>query len=199
LCLRVDLSVAFRSVASAPSGRADVPDDGREIILGVDTHEDEHVAALVDELGRLVATRSFAASADGFQQLLAWARAHGSVCRAGVKGTGSFGAGLARFLAAEGVGVIEVTRPNRRGRRHLGNTDTVDADVAARWCSRVRRRRPRSGASTRRALRSLARRWQQLNDEVRELERELHALVRAAAPSLLAAPGVGPDTPASCS
>ncbi len=51
-----------------------------------------------------------------------------------------------------------------------------------------------AAASTQRALRSLARRWQQLDDEARELEHELHALIRTAAPSLLAEPGVGPDT-----
>ena len=43
-------------------------------------------------------------------------------------------------------------------------------------------------------LRSLARRWQQLDLEVDELERELRALVKTAAPRLLAEPGIGPDT-----
>ena len=103
-----------------------------EVIVGVDTHEREHVAALIDELGRLLATRSFAASVRGYRKLLAWARAQDAVVRAGVEGTGSFGAGLARFLAEQGVEVVEVTRPNRRGRRHLGKSDTVDAEAAAR-------------------------------------------------------------------
>jgi transposase len=109
-----------------------MPDDVCEVILGVDTHEDEHVAALVDELGRLRATGGFAASARGYRQLLAWAREHGPLIRAGVEGTGSFGAGLARSLADQGVEVIEVTRPSRRSRRHLGKSDTVDAEAAAR-------------------------------------------------------------------
>jgi transposase len=62
-------------------------------------------------------------------------------------------------------------------------------------CARLRAgTRDGAAASTQRALRSLARRWQQLNREVRELERELHALIKAAAPNLLAEPGVGPDT-----
>jgi transposase len=76
-----------------------MPDHAGEVILGVDTHEREHVAALIDELGRLLATGSFPANAGGFKQLLTWAREHGPVSRAGVEGTGSFGAGLARFLA----------------------------------------------------------------------------------------------------
>ena len=109
-----------------------MPEIAGEAILGVDTHEREHVAALIDELGRLLATRSFATNVCGCRQLLAWARERGPVIRAGVEGTGSFGAGLARLLAQEGVEVIEVTRPSRRGRRHLGKSDTVDAEAAAR-------------------------------------------------------------------
>ncbi len=109
-----------------------MPERASEVVLGVDTHEREHVAALVDELGRLLATRSFAATARGFRLLIGWAREQGPVRRAGVEGTGSFGASVARFLAGEGVEVIEVTRPNRRGRRHLGKSDTIDAEAAAR-------------------------------------------------------------------
>src|SRR5438128_7542652 len=109
-----------------------MPDHAGEVILGVDTHEDEHVGALIDELGRLLGTGSFPATARGYRLLLAWARGRGAVAIAGVEGTGSFGAGLARFLAAEGVEVVEVTRPSRRSRRHLGKSDTVDAETAAR-------------------------------------------------------------------
>jgi hypothetical protein len=91
-----------------------MPHPAREVIVGVDTHEREHVAALVDELGRLLATRSFRANERGFTVLLAWSREHGVVRRAGVEGTGSFGVGLARFLAEHGIEVLEVTRPSRR-------------------------------------------------------------------------------------
>jgi transposase len=239
-----------------------MPDRDGEIILGVDTHEDEHVAALIDKLGRLLETRSFPGNLRGYRQLLAWARARGRLIQAGVEGTGSFGAGLARLLLAEGVEVIEITRPSRRSRRHLGKSDTVDAEAAARMvlsgeatatpkrrdgvvesirvlqiarrsaikartqagqqirslivtapaelhselaqlalkrqverCARMRlHERHGTANSTKRALRSLARRWQQLDLEVRDLDRELLALVKAAAPRLLAEAGVGPDT-----
>jgi transposase len=50
----------------------------------------------------------------------------------GVEGCGSWGAGLARFLAAHGVKVIEVNRPNRQTRRLRGKDDPVDAEAAAR-------------------------------------------------------------------
>jgi transposase len=62
-------------------------------------------------------------------------------------------------------------------------------------CARLRPgTRDGAAASTRRALRSLARRWQQLDDEARELARELATLIKTAAPRLLAESGVGPDT-----
>jgi hypothetical protein len=72
-----------------------MPDRGGEVILGVDTHEREHVAALLDELGQLLTTQSFPANACGYRQLLGWARSKGQVGIAGVEGTGSFGVGLA--------------------------------------------------------------------------------------------------------
>jgi transposase len=49
-----------------------------------------------------------------------------------VEGTGSYGAGLARFLAAAGQHVVEVNRPDRQARRRRGKSDAVDADAAAR-------------------------------------------------------------------
>jgi len=54
------------------------------------------------------------------------------VVKVGVEGTGCYGAGLARFLAAKGVEVVEVNRPNRQLRRRRGKSDTVDAEAAAR-------------------------------------------------------------------
>ncbi len=56
----------------------------------------------------------------------------GALVRVGVEGTGSYGAGLARCLAAAGVEVVEVNRPNRQTRRRRDKTDTVDAGAAAR-------------------------------------------------------------------
>ena len=47
-------------------------------------------------------------------------------------GTGSYGAGLARRLAAAGTEVVEINRPNRQTRRRRGKTDIVDAEAAAR-------------------------------------------------------------------
>ena len=103
-----------------------------EVILGVDTHRDTHAAVLVDHLGRFVAGRTFPTSRRGVRALIRWAQLLGTIRRAGVEGTGSYGAGLTRALLLEGIEVIEVTRAARVGRRHLGKNDTRDAEAAAR-------------------------------------------------------------------
>ncbi|MFC4613085.1 IS110 family transposase, partial [Streptomyces maoxianensis] len=102
-----------------------------EVVLGVDTHKDVHVAAVVTVVGLVLASSSFPATAAGYGQLLGWARRYGDVRRAGVEGTGSYGAALARFLRREGVEIAEVNRPDRAMRRRRGKNDTVDAEAAA--------------------------------------------------------------------
>lgn len=104
----------------------------RPVTGGVDTHKDDHVAAVVDDLGGVVDTASFPNRAGSFPAMLEWMRDHGALGRVGVEGTGSYGAGLARFLRREQVEVIEVNRPNRVARRLAGKSDTLDAIEAAR-------------------------------------------------------------------
>ena len=99
---------------------------------GVDTHQDLHVAAVLDQLGRVLGTASFPTTVAGYRQLLSWLRRHGRLQSVGVEGTGSYGAALARHLAEHGVEVVEVARPNRQVRRRFGKTDVVDAIAAAR-------------------------------------------------------------------
>jgi transposase len=232
------------------------------VTIGVDTHLDQHVAAVVDQAGRLCGTQAFAASTRGYVALVTWAERFGSVERIGVEGTGTYGAGLARFARAYGLQVVEVNRPDRSTRRRHGKSDPIDAQAAARATLagvaattpktregqvemirvlRVARRgalkarvaaaeqlhgvlysapeelrqpllnlktktlvklcaamRPgpltSPTAATKATLRSLARRWQQLQAELDQLDRQLQALVVAAAPTLLALPGVGVDT-----
>jgi transposase len=102
------------------------------VTIGIDTHKDLHVAAARDQLGRRLGTTMAPATAAGYAQLLAWAQALGEPLAWGVEGTGSYGAGLARFLAAHGQRVWEVNRPDRAARRRRGKSDPVDADAAAR-------------------------------------------------------------------
>ncbi len=98
----------------------------------MDTHRDTHVAAVLSPLGAVFGTEEFPASAAGYRGLLAWAGALGTVRRAGVEGTGSFGAALSRYLLTQGVEVFEVNRPDRTDRRLRGKSDPLDAQNAAR-------------------------------------------------------------------
>ncbi|GGS02710.1 hypothetical protein GCM10010269_46990 [Streptomyces humidus] len=85
-----------------------------------------------------------------------WARKRGTVRRAGVEGTGTFGAGLSRYLLAQQVEVYEVNRPDRSARRLLGKSDPLDAQAAARAVLSGRARaRAKSGDGPVRSARML--------------------------------------------
>ncbi len=99
---------------------------------GVDTHKDFHVAAVVDERGKILNTAIFDANARGYATLRRWPESFGTLERVGVEGTGSYGVGLARYLQDNRVEVVEVNRPNRQMRRQRGKADPVDAEAAAR-------------------------------------------------------------------
>jgi transposase len=105
---------------------------GPQITGGVDTHLEVHVAAALDERGGLLGTASFATTPAGYRELVEWFASLGAVVVVGVEGTGSYGAGLTRYLQGLGVAVVEVDRPNRQRRRRAGKSDTHDAVSAAR-------------------------------------------------------------------
>ena len=109
-----------------------IVDTSRPVTGGVDTHLDVHVAAALDGIGGLLGVEQFATTAAGNKALLGWLKSLGTPVRVGVEGTGSDGAGLARYLRRSGLEVVEVDRPNRQERRRKGKTDTVDAIEAAR-------------------------------------------------------------------
>lgn len=244
-----------------------VPATSTEVItLGVDTHKDIHVAVALDGLGRRLGTLSVPTSPAGYKELVDWANGFGTLERVGIEGTGSFGAGLARFLQAKGIEVFEVIRPRRRDQYRSGKSDPIDAEAAARavlagtsvgqpkgadgevemirvlraarrsavkaraqaanqlktmlitapeglkselhalstakLVTKVSRFRPGENpseveAATKFALRSVARRYQRLSEEISELDEQLDRLVAEAAPELLAVEGVSTDTAAS--
>jgi len=237
----------------------------RNVVVGVDTHKFVHVAVVLDEIGGRLDCISVDAATHGYSQLEKWATSFGAVTAFGVEGTGSYGAGLARYLRRHGHRIIEVNRPDRRIRRQRGKSDTVDAENAARAVlngqatavakigvrevemirhikiardTAVKARmqavvtlksllvsapaelreslEPISGtrtlldrcaglrpgdlhdpvASAKHALRSLARRWIDLDAEIKAHDEHLHQLVKTKAPRLLDAFGIGPDTAA---
>lgn len=105
----------------------------RHVTGGVDTHADVHVVAVADSTTAAhLDTASFPTTLAGYVSLLAWLAGFGNLDRVGVESTGSWGAGLARFLTGEGVEVIEVDRPDRKTRRLEGKSDPIDAQAAAR-------------------------------------------------------------------
>lgn len=108
-----------------------------DVIVGVDTHKDEHVAVLLDGLGGRLAELFIPATIAGYEQLLAFCFAYvgpqGRLVSFGGEGTGSYGVGLVRFLRRHGQTVREVHRPPRKGERRMsGKSDTIDAEHAAR-------------------------------------------------------------------
>jgi transposase len=104
----------------------------REVTAGVDTHRDVHVVAALDERGGELGVESFPTTPAGYRRALQWLRGFGEVTRVGVEGTGSYGAGLTRYLHDQEVEVIEVSCPNRQRRRSHGKSDPVDALAAAK-------------------------------------------------------------------
>lgn len=233
------------------------------VVGGIDTHTDLHQAAVIDGIGRHLATEQFETTPEGYQRLLDWLRSHGEVLAVGVEGTGVYGAEIARFLTANQVTVVEVDRPDRKARRDNGKSDPIDAYGAAtavlsgraggtpksrdgiveaiRALRVVRKSAVKArtqainqirtlivtapsvvrdklrGLSTRQlvdtltrfrpagelddpvcavkiALRRLARRYQQLDEEIKDADKEIGPLVTQAAPRLIALPGVGPET-----
>jgi transposase len=103
-----------------------------QVVGGVDTHAEVHLAAVIDQVGRELGHAEFPTTPDGYTALLEWLDQHGELVLVGVEGTGMYGAGLTRVLQAAGVVVVEVDRPDRKARRFQGKSDPIDAYAAAR-------------------------------------------------------------------
>lgn len=109
------------------------PTGSRHVVIGVDTHKLTHHAAVLDaNTGKMLGDQQFPVTPAGYRRLLSWARSFGELLKAGVEGTGSYGAGLQRHLQTHQIVVIEVSRPNRQDRRRQGKSDPIDAINAAR-------------------------------------------------------------------
>jgi transposase len=109
-----------------------VADDEGRVTVGIDTHGEVNVAAVLDERGRLLDTGSFPTTSAGHRRLERWVLGFGPIDAVGIEGTGAWGAGVARHFGAGGYRVIEVDRPDRKSRRQRGKSDTIDAEAAAR-------------------------------------------------------------------
>src|SRR5215469_17321799 len=130
--MTVTIVDAVRPVTGGANARLDLNVTARSVTGGVDTHLDLNVAAALDPVGGLLGVAEFPATSVGHRRLLGWLAGFGPVTRVGVEGTGSYGAGLARYLRAAGVEVVEGDRPSRPARRRAGQSDPLDAIEAAR-------------------------------------------------------------------
>jgi transposase len=104
------LRIVGPGLTATPKGAADVTMTGMqstesaevEVVLGVDTHLDFHVAVALDNLGRRLGELSVPTTTKGYKRLLCWAEEFRDLRCAGVEGTSSYSAGLARYLRAAG-------------------------------------------------------------------------------------------------
>ena len=101
------------------------------IVGGVDTHKDLHFAAVVDSYDRVLASSSFPTTRQGYKSMLNWMQSFGAVKCIGVECTGTYGAGLLRYLQQFDIEILEVTSPDKADRRKRGKDDTIDAENAA--------------------------------------------------------------------
>ncbi len=103
-----------------------------QIVVGVDTHQDKHVAVAIDLQGVCLGEFHTTTTTRGYEDLERWSQELGEIQAFGIEGTGSYGAGVARFLAGRGHQVVEVNRPDRATRYRKGKSDPTDAESAAR-------------------------------------------------------------------
>jgi transposase len=150
-----------------------------DYVLGVDTHRDEHVMAVVTApAGAVVAGAAAPANARGYRELLRVAEQHAPGRRAwAIEGTGSYGAGLGRYLRARGECVLEASRAPRSERRLRGKDDALDAARNARaTLASDSRALPRTG-ERREALRLLLLARRSAVDARREALTQLRAVI----------------------
>ena len=114
----------------------------RGVFAGIDTHKDTLAVAVIDAASRLLVSREFPNSDDGFRQLVRLFDTH-QVVRVGIEGSGNFGRAVAVHLVLcwqTDRDVVEVptlmTSRERRGQLGKGKTDPVDALAIARITAR---------------------------------------------------------------
>ena len=122
--------------------------DEVDYVVGVDTHRDQHVLAVIGaSTGGVVAQRSVRSNARGYAEAMRFAGDHAPGARVwAVEGAGHYGAGFARYLSSRGERVHEVSSTARGERRLQGKDDLLDATRVARSAlASTARALPRSG------------------------------------------------------
>ncbi len=104
-----------------------------DLVIGVDTHKHTNTAAVVlVATGGVLGEMTVPTDLKGHAALLEMATAHGGFRLWAIEGTGSYGAGLTRFLREHDEWIVELDRPNRSDRHGGKKTDPLDAIRSAR-------------------------------------------------------------------
>jgi transposase len=149
-----------------------------EVVIGVDTHKHTHTAAVVQaSTGAVLTQVTVNTDPSGFAELDAVAEHYSGLRAWALEGSGGYGAGLARHLAAHGETVIELDRPVRPKRRSGAKSDPIDAVRAARDAlARTHLAQPKTGAE-RSALQMHLTVRRAAVESAADAQRQLHALV----------------------
>jgi transposase len=107
------------------------------IVIGADTHKRSHTLAAINEIGRVLATRTVAAKPRTFDDLLVWARGLEDPERVWtIEDCRHVSGALERFLLARGERVVRVPPKLMAGARNAarerGKSDIIDAVAIAR-------------------------------------------------------------------
>lgn len=84
------------------------------VIGGIDAHADTHHVVALDATGKVLGDHRFPASSRGYRYALDWLGGFGVIDKIGVESTGSYAAGITRFLLDAGIDVVEVNQPPTR-------------------------------------------------------------------------------------
>lgn len=102
------------------------------VVGGIDAHADAHHVVALDATGKVLGDYRFPASSRGYREALDWLAGFGVIDKIGVESTGSYAAGITRFLLDAGIDVVEVNQPHPHLRARRGKDDKIDAEAAAR-------------------------------------------------------------------
>ena len=155
-------------------------------VVGIDTHKATLAACAIDEIGQVLAERTFPNEPGGFEGLLIWLGELGDISRIGLEGSAGYGAAAARFLLAAGLPAVEVppqlSHRERLRTRRAGKSDPGDALAIARVVLRDPELPPVRTADASRELKLLVEARDDLAAEATRVRNRLHADLVVIAP-----------------
>jgi transposase len=106
-----------------------------EVTVGIDSHKYNLTVAVIDALGRGLASCDFVNHPDAWKLMFKWMHGFGTITAVGIEGSGQYGAAVAKWLMAQGIVVKEVpahmTYQERKRTPSRGKSDLNDASKIA--------------------------------------------------------------------